>query len=142
MWSLRHTSHMASALQPHVISDYRTGQHRQRTFPPLQKAGLGSAFLEASGIRWTTPTDNWKRLVLWYSFPTYSRNDLWDSILELKVAPSYLKGIADGMSLAVQWIGLCTSTAGDRIPSPVRSQIRHAVWCGQKNLKKKKEQQI
>ena len=40
----------------------------------------------------------------------------------------------------VQWLGLCTSTAGDVGSIPGRgSQIPQAFWCGQKKKKKTKK---
>ena len=39
----------------------------------------------------------------------------------------------DGNSLAVQWLGLCTSTAGGMGPIPSQgTKIPHEMQCGQK----------
>ena len=45
---LGHTSHVSSALWPHVVNGSCSEQHRWRAFLPSQEAELGITFLEAS----------------------------------------------------------------------------------------------
>ena len=51
--------------------------------------------------------------------------------------------MAWGDLLAVQWLRLCTSNAGGvgSVPDQ-RTKIPHAVWCGQKSIKKKKTKNL
>ena len=51
------------------------------------------------------------------------------------VGSSPLKISCMETSLAIQWLGLCSSTAVDTGPVPgQRAKVPHAAWCSQKSF--------